>query len=189
MQSTVTFPKIPPSSLSLSLSSSSHYSIMSTATDSPRSDSNNIHKYKHAAPIPILTSPHRRRPSTSSDGSPTSPPTVQTPNPLYPTNLAPSSPTSPSFLSYLISTSPKTNPSFPYKRPSSFGSSPPVFEGRFQSSFCCLFMITQLKTSITLSQMTMARRSKFGTRSTNVVRLRLGPVMAGHPNRVLPPHL
>ncbi|KAH9989433.1 hypothetical protein BJV77DRAFT_963907 [Russula vinacea] len=101
---------------------------MSTATDSPRSDSNNVHKYKHAAPIPILTSPHRRRPSTSSDDSPTSPPTVQTPNPLYPTNLAPSSPTSPSFLSYLISTSPKTNASFPYKRPSSFGSSPPVFE-------------------------------------------------------------
>ena len=115
---------------------------MSTATDSPRSDSNNVHKYKHAAPIPILTSPHRRRPSTSSDGSPTSPPTVQTPNPLYPTNLAPSSPTSPSFLSYLISTSPKTNASFPYKRPSSFGSSPPVFEGRFQSSFAVDFFIT-----------------------------------------------
>jgi hypothetical protein len=111
--------------LSLSLSASSHYSIMSTSTESPRRDSNNVHNYKHAAPIPIQTSPHRRRLSTSSDGSPASPPT---PNSLYPTNLVPSSPTSPSFLSYLMSTSPKNNASFPYKRPPSFGSSPPVFE-------------------------------------------------------------
>jgi hypothetical protein len=106
---------------------------MSTATDSSRSDSNNMNNYKHAAPIPILTSPHRRRPSTSSDGSPTSPPTVQTPNSLYPTNLAPSSPTGSSFFSYLMSTSPKTSASLPYKRPSSFVA-PPVFEGRSHSN-------------------------------------------------------
>ncbi|KAF8492590.1 hypothetical protein F5888DRAFT_893604 [Russula emetica] len=100
---------------------------MSTATDSSRNDNNKIHNYKHAAPIPILTSPHRRRPSTSSDSSPTSPPTVQTPNSLYPTNLAPSSPIGSSFFSQLISTSPKTSASFPYKRTSGFGA-PPVFE-------------------------------------------------------------
>jgi hypothetical protein len=108
---------------------------MSTATDSSRNDSNNLNNYKRAAPIPILTSPHRRRPSTSSDGSPISPPTVQTPNSLYPTNLAPSSPIGSSFFSHLMSTSPKTNATFPYKRPSSFGA-PPVFEGQSQSSSC-----------------------------------------------------
>jgi hypothetical protein len=123
-----------PTSLSLSLSPSSHCSIMSTATDSSRNGSNSINNYKHAAPIPILTS--RRRLSTSSDGSPISPPTVQTPNSFYPTNLAPSSPTGSSFFSQLISTSPKTSASFPYKRPSGFGA-PPVFEGKYQSSFCC----------------------------------------------------
>ena len=107
---------------------------MSTATDSSRNGSNSINNYKHAAPIPILTS--RRRLSTSSDGSPISPPTVQTPNSFYPTNLAPSSPTGSSFFSQLISTSPKTSASFPYRRPSGFGA-PPVFEGKYQSSFCC----------------------------------------------------
>jgi len=111
---------------------------MSTATDSSRSDSNNINNYKRVAPIPILTSPHRRRPSTSSDGSPASPPT---PNSLYPTNLAPSSPTGSSFFPYLMSTSPKTSASFPYKRPSSFGA-PPVFEG--QSSFNVIHLIIPL---------------------------------------------
>jgi hypothetical protein len=100
---------------------------MSTATDSPRKDSSNINDFKHAAPIPILSSPHRRRPSiSSSDGSPTSP-SVQTPNSPYPTNLVPSSPTSSSFLSYLMSSSPKTSTSFPYRRPPGFGA-PPVFE-------------------------------------------------------------
>lgn len=108
---------------------------MSTATDSSRNDSNKIHNYKHAAPIPILTS-HRRRPSTSSDSSPISPPTLQTPNSLYPTNLAPSSPTGSSFFSHLMSTSPKTSATFPYKRPSSIVA-PPVFEGQHQSSFWC----------------------------------------------------
>ena len=108
---------------------------MSTATDSSRSDNSNIHNYKHAAPIPILTSPRHRRTSISSDGSPTSPPAVQTPVSSYPTNLAPSSPTNSSFFSYLMSTSPKTNGSFPYNRSSSFGTSPPVFEGPSQSSF------------------------------------------------------
>ncbi|KAH9995678.1 hypothetical protein BJV74DRAFT_912140 [Russula compacta] len=83
--------------------------------------------FKHAAPIPILAPPHRRRLSTSSDGSPTSPPTLQTPNSFYPTNIAPSSPTSSSFFPYLMSTSPKTSTSFPYKRPPGFGP-PPVFE-------------------------------------------------------------
>jgi hypothetical protein len=106
---------------------------MSTATDSPRKDGSNINDFKHAAPIPILSSPHRRRPSiSSSDGSPTSPPSVQTPNSPYPTSPAPSSPTSPSFLSYFMSTSPKTSSSFPYRRPPGFGA-PPVFEGRSQS--------------------------------------------------------
>jgi len=100
---------------------------MSTATDSSRNDSNKVHNYKRAVPIPILTSPHRRRPSTSSDSSPTSPPSLQTPNSLYPTNLAPSSPTGSSFFSQLMSTSPKTSTTFPYKRPSSFAA-PPVFE-------------------------------------------------------------
>jgi hypothetical protein len=100
---------------------------MSTATDSSRSDSNNFNNYKHAAPIPILTSPHRRRLSTSSDSSPTSPPTVQTPNSLYPTNLTPSSPIGSSFFSQLMSTSPKNSASFSYKRASNFGA-PPVFE-------------------------------------------------------------
>jgi hypothetical protein len=109
---------------------------MSTATDSSHSDSNNINNYKHAAPIPILTTPHRRRLSTSSDGSPISPPTVQTPNSLYPTNPAPSSPIGSSFFSQLMSTSPKGSASFSYKRPSGFGA-PPVFEGQYQSSFCC----------------------------------------------------
>jgi hypothetical protein len=109
---------------------------MSTATDSSRSDSNNINNYKHAAPIPILTSPHRRRLSTSSDGSPTSPPTVQTPNSFYPTNISPSSPIGSSFFSQLMSTSPKNSTSFSYKRASSFGA-PPVFEGQCQSNLCC----------------------------------------------------
>lgn len=109
---------------------------MSTATDSSRSDSNNINNYKHAAPIPILTSPHRRRLSTSSDGSPTSPPTVQTPNSFYPSNISPSSPIGSSFFSQLMSTSPKNSASFSYKRASSFGA-PPVFEGQFQSNLCC----------------------------------------------------
>lgn len=109
---------------------------MSTATDSSRNDNNKINNYKHAAPIPIITSPHRRRPSTSSDGSPISPPTVQTPNSLCPTNLAPSSPIGSSFFSQLMSTSPKGSASFPYKRPSNFGA-PPVFEGQYQSGFCC----------------------------------------------------
>ena len=109
---------------------------MSTATDSSPNDNNKINNYKHAAPIPILTSPHRRRPSTSSDSSPISPPTVQTPTSLYPTNLAPSSPIGSSFFSHLMSTSPKNSASFPYKRPSSFGA-PPVFEGQYQSSFSC----------------------------------------------------
>ncbi|KAI9458767.1 hypothetical protein F5148DRAFT_316263 [Russula earlei] len=95
---------------------------MSTATDPPRKD------VKYAVPIPILPPPHRRRPSiSSSDGSPTSPVTLQTPNSLYPTNLAPSSPTNSSFLSYFMSTSPKSSVSFPYRRPPGLGA-PPVFE-------------------------------------------------------------
>jgi hypothetical protein len=103
---------------------------MSTSTDSPRKDGGNINDFKHAAPIPILSSPHRRRASmSSSDGSPASPPSVETPNSLYPTNLTPSSPTSSSFFSYLMSSSPKSNASFPYRRPPGFGP-PPVFEGR-----------------------------------------------------------
>lgn len=106
---------------------------MSTSTDSPRKDGGNINDFKHAAPIPILASPHRRRASiSSSDGSPTSPPSVQTPNSLYPTNLVPSSPTSSSFFSYFMSSSPKSSASFPYRRPPGFGP-PPVFEGRFPS--------------------------------------------------------
>ena len=109
---------------------------MSTATDSPRNGNNSVNNYKHAAPIPILTSPHRRRLSTSSDGSPISPPTVQTPNSFYPTNLAPSSPTGSSFFSQLMSTSPKANASFPYKRTSSSFAAPPVFEGLYRSIFC-----------------------------------------------------
>jgi hypothetical protein len=100
---------------------------MSTATDSPRKDSSNIIDFKHAAPIPILSSPCRRRSSfSSSEGSPNSPQSLQTPN-SDPTTLTPSSPTSPSFLSYFMSTSPKTSASFPYRRPPGFGA-PPVFE-------------------------------------------------------------
>ena len=104
---------------------------MSTSTDSPRKDGSNINDFKHAAPIPILSSPHRRRASmsSSSDGSPTSPQSVQTPNSL---TLAPSSPTNSSFFSYFTSTSPKSSASFPYRRPPGFGP-PPVFEGRSQS--------------------------------------------------------
>jgi len=106
---------------------------MSTATDPPRKDSSNIDDFKHAAPIPILSSPHRRRPSiSSSDGSPTSPPPIQTPNSYYPNNLTPSSPTNSSFLSYFTSTSPKSSTSFPYRRPPGIGA-PPVFEGQSQS--------------------------------------------------------
>jgi hypothetical protein len=129
---------IPPTSLSRSqlLLSLILQSTMSTATDSSRNGSNSINNYKNAAPIPILTSPHRRRLSTSSDGSPISPPALQTPNSFYPTNLAPSSPTGSSFFSQLMSTSPKTSATFPYKRPSSFGA-PPVFEGQYQSSLRC----------------------------------------------------
>jgi len=105
---------------------------MSTSTDPTRNESSNTKDFKHAAPIPILASPNRRRPSmTSSDGSPTSPTTILTPNTtssLYPTtNLAPSSPTGSSFFPYLMSTSPKTTVSFPYRRPPGFGA-PPVFE-------------------------------------------------------------
>src|SRR5579863_722896 len=106
---------------------------MSTSTDSPRKDGNNINDFKHAAPIPILSSPHPRRASiSSSDSSPTSPPSPQTPTSLYPTYLAPSSPTNSSFFSYFMSTSPKSSASFPYRRPPGFGP-PPVFEGRSQS--------------------------------------------------------
>jgi hypothetical protein len=106
---------------------------MSTPTDSPRKDNNNVNDFKHAAPIPILSSPHRRRPSiSSSDGSPTSPPPLQTPNSYHPNSLTPSSPTSSSFLSYFTSTSPKSSTSFPYRRPPGIGA-PPVFEGRSQS--------------------------------------------------------
>jgi hypothetical protein len=101
---------------------------MSTATDSSRNDNSGINDFRHAAPIPILDSPRRRRPSTSSsDGSPASPPAVQTPTSFYPTSLAPSSPTGSSLFSYLMSTSPKTAASFPYRRPPGFGA-PPVFE-------------------------------------------------------------
>jgi hypothetical protein len=100
---------------------------MSTATDSSRNDNNGINDFRHAAPIPILAPPRRRRfSSSSSDGSPASPPAVQTPTSLYPTSLAPSSPTSSSLFSYIMSTSPKTA-SFPYRRPPGFGA-PPVFE-------------------------------------------------------------
>ncbi|KAH8987140.1 hypothetical protein EDB86DRAFT_2952315 [Lactarius hatsudake] len=99
---------------------------MSTATDSPRND-NSLNDFNHAVPIPILASPHRRRPSTaSSDGSPTSPPALQTPI-SYPTNLAPSSPTSSPIFSYFMSSPPKTSASFPYRRLPGFGA-PPVFE-------------------------------------------------------------
>jgi hypothetical protein len=106
---------------------------MSASTDSPRKDGGNINDFKHAAPIPILSSPHRRRASiSSSDGSPTSPPSILTPNSLYPTNLAPSSPTSSSFFSYFMSSSPKSSASFPYRRPPGLGP-PPVFEGRCPS--------------------------------------------------------
>ncbi|KAH9162440.1 hypothetical protein EDB89DRAFT_640360 [Lactarius sanguifluus] len=100
---------------------------MSTATDSPRNDNSNLNDFNHAVPIPILASPHRRRPSTaSSDGSPTSPPALQTPV-SYPTNLAPSSPTSSPIFSYFMSSPPKTSASFPYRRLPGFGA-PPVFE-------------------------------------------------------------
>ncbi|KAH9047421.1 hypothetical protein EDB84DRAFT_1434898 [Lactarius hengduanensis] len=100
---------------------------MSTATDSPRNDNSNLNDFNHAVPIPILASPHRRRPSTaSSDGSPTSPPALQTPI-SYPTNLAPSSPPSSPIFSYFMSSPPKTSASFPYRRLPGFGA-PPVFE-------------------------------------------------------------
>ena len=103
---------------------------MSTSTDSPRKDGSNINDFKHAAPIPIISSPHRRRASiASSDGSPTSPPSVHTPNSL---NLAPPSPTNSSFFSYFMSTSPKSSASFPYRPLPGIGP-PPVFEGRSPS--------------------------------------------------------
>ncbi|KAI9463223.1 hypothetical protein BJY52DRAFT_71630 [Lactarius psammicola] len=100
---------------------------MSTATDSSRKDNSNLNDFNHAVPIPILGSPHRRRSSsTYSDGSPTSPPVLQTPT-SYPTNLAPSSPPSSPIFSYFMSSPPKTSASFPYRRIPGFGA-PPVFE-------------------------------------------------------------
>jgi hypothetical protein len=111
---------------------------MSTATDSSRNDSSNINNFRHAAPIPILDPARRRRPSSSyssPSGSPTSPPALQTPTSFNQTGLAPSSPTSPSLISYIMSTSPKTAASFPYRRPPGFGTSP-VFEGLCNSGVC-----------------------------------------------------
>jgi len=159
---------------------------MSTTIDSPRNESSNTKGFKHAAPIPILTSPHRRRPSiASSDGSPTSPATIQTPSSLYPTNLAPSSPTSSSFFPYLTSTSPKTTASFPYRRPPGFGA-PPVFEGQ---SHVLLLSIIPLISQIASPQTKRAKRSIFITLFTNVVPLLLGPVTPDqHPKGLPLPH-
>jgi hypothetical protein len=98
----------------------------SDTTDSSN-DGSGITNFKHAAPIPILTSPHRRRPSaSSSDGSS---PAVQTPTSCHPNGIAPSSPTGSSLFSYLLSSSPKSA-SFPItgRRPPGFVA-PPVFEG------------------------------------------------------------
>ncbi|KAI0267770.1 hypothetical protein BC834DRAFT_821780 [Gloeopeniophorella convolvens] len=102
---------------------------MSTSTDNSRNNASNLKDFEHTSPIPILGSPHRRRASvsSSSDGSASSPPALQTPVSLYPSNISPSSPTSSPLLSYFMSTSPKTNATFPYRRPPGFGA-PPVFE-------------------------------------------------------------
>ncbi|KAI0303597.1 hypothetical protein B0F90DRAFT_1667034 [Multifurca ochricompacta] len=97
---------------------------MSTTTDTSRTDNTNV---QHTSPIPILTSHRRRSSSSSSDGSPASPPALQTPTSFYPTVLPPSSPTGSPLFSYFMSTSPKTNASFPYRRPPGLGA-PPVFE-------------------------------------------------------------
>jgi hypothetical protein len=119
------------SNLSLLFPSQFFLSIAMSAsdtTDSSRNDGSSTN-FKRAAPIPILDSPHRRRPSnSSSDGSPTSP-TVQTPTSIYPNGIAPSSPTGTSLFSYLLSSSPKSA-SFPItgRRPQGFVA-PPVFEG------------------------------------------------------------
>jgi hypothetical protein len=101
----------------------------SNTTESSPNNGSSITNFKHAAPIPILDSPRRRRTSTSSsDGSPSSP-AVQTPTSIYPNGIAPSSPTGSSLLSYLLSSSPKSA-SFPAtgRRPQGFVA-PPVFEG------------------------------------------------------------
>jgi len=87
---------------------------MSNATDSPRKDNSNLNEC-HTVPIPILGAPHRRRSSTvSSDGSPTTPPDIQT-SISYPTKPVSSSPTSSPIFSYFMSSPPKTA-TFPYRR-------------------------------------------------------------------------
>jgi len=97
---------------------------MSDATDSPRKENFNLKDFNHAAPIPILAS--RRSSTASSDGSPTTPPDLQTSS-SYPSNLVPSSPTTSPIFPYFMSTSPKTSASLPYRRLPGFGA-PPVFE-------------------------------------------------------------
>jgi len=100
---------------------------MSHENDIPRKDDSNLNDFKHAAPIPILTSSHlRRRSSTiSSDGSPTTPPDLQT-STSYTANPVPASPTSSPIFSYFMSSPPKSA-TFPYRRISGFGA-PAVFE-------------------------------------------------------------
>ncbi|KAI0033545.1 hypothetical protein K488DRAFT_84825 [Vararia minispora EC-137] len=88
----------------------------------------------HSDPIPINGHGRHRSMSysSSSDGSPSSPPMLQTPvSPTspFPPKVATSPSTSP-ILSYFMSASPtgKSN-TFPFRRPSDvFGGAPPVFE-------------------------------------------------------------
>jgi hypothetical protein len=143
---------------------------MSNATDSPSKDNSNFNEFNHAAPIPILGSPHRRRSSTvSSDGSPPTPPDLQTPA-SYPTNLMPasSSPTSSPIFSYFMSSPPKTA-SFPYRRLSGFGGAPAVFEG-----MCHLGLWLSICLTNPLQQMMRARRSRLPVLLTIVVLLPAG---------------
>jgi hypothetical protein len=109
---------------------------MSNATDSPRKENPDLNDCKHAAPIPILAS--RRSSSASSDGSPTTPPDLQTSASL-PSNPVSSSPTSSPIFSYFMSTSPKTSASVPYRRLPGFGA-PPVFEGMCHLGYCYRFV-------------------------------------------------
>ena len=153
---------------------------------STESISNSRTDVKHSNPIPIGgNAPNRRRaPSfSSSEGSPTSPQSLQTPLSPSPPRVA-TSPSASPILSYFMSASPtKPNPTFPFRRP--FGA-PPVLEGLHQ---CHLAVIKRILTFIYFSpQMTKASTQTHSPHSTGAAHLQTGlPAPLASPSRLRRP--
>jgi hypothetical protein len=122
-----------PNPRTLSLSRFSFFSSLVCIMSGNRSNS------PHSDPIPINGHGRHRAMSTSSSGSPSSPPMLQTP--VSPTNPFPpriaASPTASPILSYFMAGSPtgKSN-TFPFRRPTdAVSGAPVVFEGsKFSTS-------------------------------------------------------